>query len=119
MKTIKTSQVDKTVLLRLVDTGKQFVGLAIANGAEKLRIEGDNADEVWNRLERELGKNNPKYVGFDGARNRFLHFFPNGFRSEGYDGDERRYKLAAKTKLDQTVPLGEAADGSGFGEAVL
>jgi hypothetical protein len=32
---------------------------------------------------------------------------------------EREYKIAAKSKLDLTVPLVDAATGSGFGKAVL
>jgi hypothetical protein len=39
MKTIKEARVDKT-LLRLVDAGKLFVGLAIVDDTTKLRIEG-------------------------------------------------------------------------------
>jgi hypothetical protein len=118
MKTINETRVDKT-LLRLVDTGKLFVGLAIVGDTTKLRIEGATADEVWNRLHGEVGKTNPQYVGHAGARNRFLHFFPNGFHSDGYEANERDYKVAAREKLVQSVPLADAAEGAGFGEAVL
>lgn len=118
MKTIKETRVGKTAL-RLVDTGKLFVGLAIVGDTTKLRIEGATADEVWTRLHNEIGKTNPKYVGYPGARNRFLHFFPNGFHSNGYEANERDYKVAAREKLIQLVPLAGAAEGSGFGEAVL
>jgi hypothetical protein len=118
MKTIKETHVDKT-LLRLVDTGKFFVGVAIVGDATKLRIEGATADEVWTRLHDDVGKTNPKYVGYAGARNRFLHFFPNGFHSNGYEANERGYKVAARARLLQSVPLADAAEGLGFGEAVL
>jgi hypothetical protein len=118
MKTIRETRVDKT-LLRLVDTGKSIVGLAIVGDTTKLRIEGANADDVWNRLHAELGKTNPRYVGYAGARNRFLHFFPNGFHSNGYTANERDYKVAARDRLVQSVPLADAAEGLGFGEAVL
>jgi hypothetical protein len=118
MKTIKETRVDKT-LLRLVDTGKLFVGLAIVGETTKLRIEGGTADEVWNRLHDEVGKTNPKYVGYAGVRNRFLHFFPNGFHSNGYEANERGYKVAAGARLLRSVPLPDAAEGVGFGEEVL
>jgi hypothetical protein len=36
----------------------------------KVCVEGENADEVWQRLHDEAGKANPKYFGFDGARAR-------------------------------------------------
>jgi hypothetical protein len=118
MKTIKEARVDKT-LLRLVDAGKLFVGLAIVGDTAKLRIEGASADEVWTRLHDEVGKTNSRYVGFAGARNRFLHFFPNGFHSNGYKENERGYKVAARERLLRSAPLADAAEGSGFGEAVL
>jgi hypothetical protein len=118
MRTIKETRVDKT-LLRLVHTGSQFVGVAIVGDTTKLKIEGAAADEVWNRLHNEVGKANPKYVGYAGARNRFLHFFSNGFHSNGYEENERDYKVAAREKLVRSVPLDDAAEGSGFGEAVL
>ena len=57
--------------------------------------------------------------GFDGARARFLKFFPNGFRSDGFSSMERDYKVAAKRKLDENAPLHDALTGHGFGEAVL
>lgn len=57
--------------------------------------------------------------GFGGARNRFRRFFPNGFQCEDFCSGERDYKVAAKSKLDQTVPLADATSGSGFGERVL
>ena len=54
------------------------------------------------------GKSDPRYFGYAGARNRFLKFFPNGFHSDGYANQERNYKLAAKKKLDDAVPLEDA-----------
>lgn len=117
MKTIKEARVGKT-LLRLVDTGKSFVGLAIVGDTKKLRI-GANADKVWNRLHNEVGKTNPKYVGYAEARNRFLHFFPNGFHSNGYEENERGYKVAARERLLRSAPLADAAGRVGFGEEVL
>lgn len=104
--------------LRLFKEGDAFKGAVIVGKAVKV-LEGVDADDVWRRLHDEAGKANPKYFGFDGARNRFLHFFPNGFRSDGYAARERDYKVAAKSKLDASVPLEKAATGAGFGEAVL
>jgi hypothetical protein len=82
-------------------------------------VEGDDAGDVWRRMHDEAAKSNPKYFGFDGARNRFLHFFPNAFQSSGYAERERDYKVAAKSKLDSSAPVQEAVTGSGFGEAIL
>lgn len=119
MKTIRTAKLGD-LLLRLVEKDRRFIGLLFAaDGSKKLQIEGDDADDVWQRLHDEAGKANPKYFGFDGARARFLRFFPNGFHSTGYTSAERDYKVAAKSKLDATVPVEQAATGTGFGEGVL
>lgn len=119
MKTVKDTRLGDAEL-RLVDMGGGlFIARALVNGTEKLRFEGKTADEAWTLLHNEIGKTNPKYVGFAGARNRFLHFFPNGFHSDGYRIEERDYKIAAKKVLDREVPLTKAAEGSGFGEEVL
>jgi hypothetical protein len=103
----------------LVEKDNLFIGLIIADGAKKTQIDGVVADDVWRRLHDEAAKANPKYFGFDGARARFLHFFPNGFHSAGFAKGERDYKIAAKSKLDAAAPLEKAATGSGFGEAIL
>lgn len=101
--------------LSLVRMKGRFFGLA----GRKIVVEGDDEEDVWRQLHDDAGKSDPKYFGYDGARKRFLKFFPNGFHSAGYASQERDYKLAAKAKLDETVPLEKAADGKGFGEAVL
>jgi hypothetical protein len=119
MKTIREANVGK-LRLRLLEKDGAFVGLIFsADGGRKGQIQGDSAENVWGRLHDEVGKANPKYFGFDGARARFLRFFPDGFQSERYARQERDYKIAAKSKLERTVPLTEAAAGSGLGEAVL
>jgi len=59
------------------------------------------------------------YFGFDGARSRFLKLFPGGFQSGQFATEERDYKIAAKAKLDESVPLEQAATGTGNGTAIL
>jgi hypothetical protein len=105
--------------LRLVEKDKRFIGLIISGSKVDSSIEGPSADDVWRRLHDEAGKANPNYFGFDGARSRFLHFFPNGFHSADYEHAERNYKIGAKTALDHAVPVEKAANGTGYSEAVL
>jgi hypothetical protein len=105
--------------LRVVDTGKVFVGIANLPGTRQIQVEADSREEAHRRLLDKLSKANPKYVGFTGARNRFLHYFPNGFHSEGYETEERNYKIAAKEALDRDAPLATVAGASGFSEAIL
>ena len=118
MKTIRTAKLGD-LKLRLVEKDKQFIGLVFAGGPAKIQIEGSSADDVWRRLHDEAGKANPKYFGFDGARGRFLHWFKAGFQSSNYLAAERGYKVDAKTKLETSAPLDDAATGSGYGEAIL
>ena len=113
-KTIRTGTLGK-VDLRLAQEGQEFFG--ISDG--KIIVQGGDADDVWRRLHDEAGKSDPKYFGFDGAINRFLKFFPNGFNSPGFDSQERAYKISAKVKLERAVPLVSALEGSGHGEAIL
>src|SRR6266446_10008342 len=78
-------------------------GVVIVDGAIKVREEGDNADEVWRRLQDAAARLNPKFFGFGGARNRFLRFFPDGFNSPDYARRERDDKVKAKSKLDRAL----------------
>jgi len=118
MKRIRTGKLGK-IELRLFERSSGYVGVAVGDGDIKAEIDGQNPDDVWRRLHDEVGKAHPRYFGFSGARNQFRRFFPGGFRSADYVAAERKYKFDAKKKLDETVPLTQAVDGSGYGEAVL
>jgi hypothetical protein len=85
----------------------------------KIVLQGDDQTGLLNRLRDEADKADPKYFGFDGARNRFLHFFKAGFHSPNFVKAEREYKLDAKRQLDIEAPLERAITTSGLGEAVL
>ena len=106
------------VLLRLFKENNAYKGAVILGKAVKV-VEGNDVTMFGGACMTRLGRSSPKYVGFDGARNRFLHFFPNGFQSLDYAERERNYKVAAQSKLHSTAPVEEAATGSGFGEAIL
>lgn len=118
MKRIRTGKLGK-IELRLFERNTGYVGVAVGDGDIKAEVDGDTADDVWRRLHDEVGKAHPRYFGFDGARNQFRRFFPESFRSADYVSAERKYKFDAKIRLDETVPLAQAVDGSGYGEAVL
>jgi hypothetical protein len=117
MKTIREAVIGKTTL-RLVEVGKRYAGVVLMNDEIISRIDGDDQDDVWQKLKAESSKSSPNYVGFDGAKNRFLKFFPGGFSSDYYVEMERDYKLEAKKFLDRHVPLESAVDGSGHGEII-
>lgn len=117
MKTIREESIGRATL-RLVETGTGYAGVILYDGKLKARVDGDGPDEVWDKLRAEAAKSSPDYFGFDGARNRFLTFFPGGFTSEEYMGQERNYKIEAKEMLDDTVPLEAARSGTGLGDAI-
>jgi hypothetical protein len=119
VRTIRNSRLGK-LELRLVQNDKAYMGIAFAEDRSKLaQVEGGDAEDVWRSLHDEVGKQDPLYFGFGGARARFLKFFPEGFCSTQYPCMERNYKVAAKQRLDDTAPLELAINGTGLGEAVL
>jgi hypothetical protein len=128
LKTIKTTKLGK-VDLRLVDQDGVLHGLADEAGKRLVHIQGadgESADRIWMRLHDEVAKRSVSFYGYDGAKSRFLKYFPGGFASDAYEGTgdkngtgERAYKLAAKAKLERVVTPEAAATGSGFAEAVI
>ncbi|MGH9394342.1 MAG: hypothetical protein ACRD1E_09255, partial [Terriglobales bacterium] len=117
-KTIRQAKLGK-IELRLVEKDGRYFGVANGPNGYRVQVEGETADDAWRLLHDEAGKGSASYFGFDGARARFLHFFPNGFHSGGYEDSERNYKVAAKRALDAAAPIEKAAEGAGYGEPVL
>ena len=119
MRTIRTAE-SNGLTIRLLEHNGTFLGVLLDSSSKRVQLQGNSADEVWHRLHVEANKANQKYFGFDGAKNRFLRFFPEGgFNSAEYASEERNYKMNAKAKLDANAPLGAASKGSGFGEVIL
>ncbi len=120
MKTIRTAKRGKFEL-RLIEKAGIYIGVVIADaGGRVALIEGNDLEDTWQCLQGEAAKSARGYVGFAGARSRFIRFCPEGFSDRKFALDERNYKLSAKLKLDGSVPLEEAAAGrSGFGDAAL
>jgi hypothetical protein len=124
MKVIRDEKIAKFTL-RIADTGSGFIGVVNAGGKQLSRVEGDDPAVIWKQLHAAVGKASSSYFGYDGARARFLQFFPGGFHSTAFEGDERgshgerNYKLKAKHKLDEAAPVEKALTGTGYGEAVL
>jgi hypothetical protein len=104
--------------------GKLDLGIVLYQGIYHSKADGKvvaqaaSEDEAKRLLYAEVGKLGLKYFGFDGAKQRFESFFPDGFHSLRYDKAERNYKVAAKAKLDANVPLEVALSGHGDGRAV-
>lgn len=100
-KTIRKGTSGKHKIRLAQDSNGQVFG--IADG--KIVATGTIPDLVWNDLISKAGQANPDYFGFEGAIKVFQSHFPNGFQAQKYLEQERDYKLRAKTKLDDTLPL--------------
>jgi hypothetical protein len=112
--TVRSTKVGKREL-RLVRKDGRFFGLA--DGA--ICVEGADADDVWGRLHRESGKLDPRYFGYDGAKQRFTRLFPGGFGSEEFVRRERKDKLLQMERLKATAPLEEVGKGASLREPIL
>jgi hypothetical protein len=112
--TLKTEKVASKEL-RVVRQDNAFYGLIEG----KIVLKGDNPDELMSSLHEEVHKHNPMYFGFDGARNRFLHWFKGGFNSSEFVKDERDYKWAAKERLEKHAPLDAALIGTGYAPGIF
>ena len=106
--------------LRLLEVKDGYVGVVISDGKGRLaEAKGADPVELWQRLESAAAQASNEYVGWDGARTRFLRFFPGGFASKRYLGEERDYKISAKKILDAGAPLEGAQTAVGLGKTVL
>jgi len=92
-------------------------GVVIRDHKRSEILEDDNFERLRTRLRNLAGTQHPDYVGFDGARKRFLEFFPAGFGDPAYFEMERRYKLAARDRLIEVLPL-EAAESATPAQAI-
>jgi len=103
------------VELRLAQQGDVFHGLADG----KILASGSNAETVWQELLASIGTLDPTYIGYEGALDRFLGIFAEGFEDPGYFAHERAYKDKARAKLLATLSPEAAAESTGQGEAIL
>ena len=119
MQTVREEKRGK-LTLRVLKAKVGYSGVVISDSKGRLALmQGDDPTELWRRLEQEASKSSKDYVGFDGARARFLADYKQGFASPRYAQDERDYKLKAKARLDTSLPLDQAIQGKGLGEAAL
>lgn len=102
-------------MLHLAQQGDVFHGLV----DRKQMVSGSDADTVWQQLLVSLGTLDPNYVGYEGARVRFLSIFPGSFADPRYAAKERGYKQEAHEKLLATLSPETAAESTGQGEAIL
>ena len=121
-KTIKQAVLGGATVRLVEQENKRFAGVVIGKDRKMIKIYGDpgeTSDDVWESLISAAHRSHPSWVSYDGARARFLEYFPNGFKDEHYLHMERNYKLEAKHMLDDLLPVETALDGEDLGEKAL
>jgi hypothetical protein len=104
-------------MLRIRKQKDGFAGIIV--GQSEVREIAATAEQVRDLLIKRCGEQAAGFFGIDGARNRFLKLFPNGFSDAKFIGDgkfegERAYKVLASDQLRQDLPLSgvsEVGDG--------
>lgn len=115
-RTLLTEVIGKATI-RLLQTPEGYAGVIIHGQAKPVTFEGSDPDELWRKLRAEVGKAHPSYFGYDGARARFLGYFPDAFDDAGYLTHERRYKDDAVARIGAMAPI-EAARRADQAECV-
>jgi len=87
------------------DAGGVYRGVIFKDGKQDYTLDGDDLEKLKAALRNQAGKLHPNYYGIDGAKARFLQFFPRGFEDPGYVESERNYKVRACSALTEAAPL--------------
>ena len=121
-KTLREETLGK-IRLRLVrrENGA-LAGLYLRPGQKGKTIDGrpdESHDELWQRIVNAAYREDPSFLGYDGAIARFRSFFPGGFEDPEYLEKERKDKDRARELLNQSIPIEEAAQGVGFVDGVI
>lgn len=111
-RTIRSEKIGM-VTFDLVERDGRFFGLA----NRKRVSEEPDPDAAWRALLQSVGEAMGRYVGMDGARKLFLHYYPGGFHSDAFS--ERPYKIKAKQSLEKSSSLQQALVGDADPETVL
>jgi len=98
-----------TAKIVIVKTGEEYFGTLWKDGKQAETVSGDDLQRVKSQLHNLAGRLHPNYYGIDGAKARFLSFFPGGFEDPSYFKRERNYKLKAQASLLAAAPLAKAA----------
>lgn len=101
--------------------GNEFIGHVRGPKGAGPTLRRSKLEHLWNELLTEVSRSGPDYLGFEGAIERFLHFFHSGFSSTDYNKPkgEGGYKREAQKKLLESLTLEQAVDAEGAGRAVL
>ena len=96
--------------MRLLQTADGYAGMVIHGAKQSPVLRDDDPDVLWRRLLAEVGKAHPNYFGFDGAKARFLKYFPKAFADPGYVFEERDYKDKAVARIAAMISEDQAGE---------
>src|SRR5690349_16235343 len=94
MKRVHSEMVGKAKIV-IVQRDAEFIGTLWKDGKQAETVSGDDLQRLKAQLHNLAGKLHPDYYGIDGAKARFLSFFPGGFEDHNYVARERNYKVRA------------------------
>jgi hypothetical protein len=100
----------KAILKWQVAKDGGFAGAIILDGKRVALIDDADEERLLVRLRNEAGRLHPNYVGFDGAIQRYLHFYPSGLVGAANASSEREYKEIAAARLRAALPLEQARE---------
>jgi hypothetical protein len=109
MKRVHSEVIGKTKIV-IVHRDSEFLGTLWKDGGQSETLAGDDLQRLKAQLHNLAGRLHPDYYGIDGAKTRFLSFFPHGFEDASYVEKERDYKVRARERLVATAPVEEALE---------
>ncbi len=106
---------------RIAETKSGLQGIVV--GDSQARFSAENEASLISKLAQHVLKNDAIFIGFDGAKNRFLKLFPGGFLDSGFIGSKSEgelfYKRDMASWLCAEAPLQRTIDGAVDGLTIL
>lgn len=106
---------------RIAETKSGLQGIVV--GDSQARFSAEDEASLISKLTQHVLKKDTSFIGYDGARNRFLKLFPGGFSDSAFIGSKSEgelfYKRAMASWLCAEAPLERALDGTVDGLAIL
>ena len=106
------------IRIRPARNGTGFDGLAFDSTTKSEIVHAETEEDLRTELLDWIGGINPNFFGWDGAIERFLTTYPEGFASETFISKERNPKVAASEKLQEVLPIECVADTTDIAAAV-
>lgn len=106
---------------RIAETKSGLQGILV--GDSQARFRADDEADLISKLTRHVLEKDSSFIGYDGARSRFLKLFPGGFADPAFVGSKSEgelfYKRAMASWLSAEAPFHRALDGAVDGLTIL